>query len=158
MDELKTTMGLAHFNARYARSLDSNRLEEWPDYFEDDCAYVVTTRDNHAAGLSGALIYAKGKGMLLDRVQALRKANVYEGQSYRHVIGLSLFELRADGGTNAETPFVVIRTMRTGEVTVFATGVYIDTLGPDSPVPYRLRKRLVVCDSSRIDTLLAIPL
>ena len=36
----------------------------------------------------GRLIYADSRGMLKDRVAALRKANIYERQRYRHIVGL----------------------------------------------------------------------
>jgi hypothetical protein len=40
---------------------------------------------------------------------------------------------------------------------LFATGRYLDRL-VDQAGTLRFRERVVVCDSSRIDTLLAIPL
>lgn len=147
---------LTQLNARYARSLDNGRLEEWPDYFDDACTYRVTTLDNHRRGLPGSLIYAKGKGMLRDRVQALRAANIYEAQGYRHVVGTPLLELREDGMVHAETPVVVVRTMRNGHMSIFAAGAYHDRFLAQAQL--RLAERVVVCDSSRVNTLLAIPL
>ena len=41
---------------------------------------------------------------------------------------------------------------------VFATGCYRDRIKPDASGALRFSQRIVVCDSSRIDTLLAIPL
>jgi anthranilate 1,2-dioxygenase small subunit len=40
---------------------------------------------------------------------------------------------------------------------LFATGRYLDALVEEDGA-LRFRERLVVCDSSRIDTLLAVPL
>ena len=57
----------------------------------------------------------------------------------------------------AETPFLVVRVMHDGDTRIFATGVYLDTLraaGDD----LKFAKRIVVCDSSRVDTLMALPL
>ena len=56
-----------------------------------------------------------------------------------------------------ETPFLVARIMRGGETEIFATGRYLDlyVLNGESA---KLAERIVVCDSSRIDTLLALPL
>ena len=56
-----------------------------------------------------------------------------------------------------ETPFLVVRIMRDGRMDLFATGRYLDALVTDAGA-LRFRERVVVCDSSRIDTLLAIPL
>ena len=57
----------------------------------------------------------------------------------------------------AETPFLVARIMRDGRTDLFATGVYLDRIR-DEAGSLRFAERLVVCDSSRFDTLLAIPL
>ena len=58
----------------------------------------------------------------------------------------------------AETPFLVVRTMRDGRMDLFSAGVYLDRLREDTDGALRFVERLVVCDSSRFDTLLAIPL
>src|SRR5437016_11323779 len=70
----------------YADCLDADRLEEWPEFFTEDCAYRVTSAENFEAGLPLGIIYATSKNMLVDRVMALRKANIYEPQRYRHLI------------------------------------------------------------------------
>jgi 3-phenylpropionate/cinnamic acid dioxygenase small subunit len=95
--------------------------------------------------------------MLRDRVAALREANIYERQSYRHVVGLPAILDEADGAVRVETPFLVVRIMRDGTMDLFATGRYLDALVEDQG-GLRFRERVVVCDSSRVDTLLAIPI
>src|SRR5229473_4658393 len=72
--------------ADYAHCLDADRLEEWPEFFTEDCAYRVTSAENVEAGLPLGIIYATSKNMLVDRVMALRRANIYEPQRYRHLI------------------------------------------------------------------------
>ena len=47
--------------------------------------------------------------------------------------------------------------MRDGRMDLFAAGVYLDRVREDGG-SLRFAERIVVCDSSRIDTLLAIPL
>ncbi|MBI3635818.1 MAG: terephthalate 1,2-dioxygenase, partial [Candidatus Rokubacteria bacterium] len=113
---------------------------------------------NYRKGLPAGLIYADSKAMLRDRVSALRRANIYERQTYRHLIGLPAIVGKAeDGGARAETPFLVVRIMRDGTMGLFATGRYVDVVVEEAGA-LRFRERIVVCDSSRIDTLLAIPL
>jgi hypothetical protein len=87
----------------------------------------------------------------------LRNANIYERQTYRHIIGLPLLRDSADD-IMAETPFLVVRTMRDGRMDLFAAGVYLDHVHADSDGVLRFAERLVICDSPRFDTLLAIPL
>ena len=52
--------------------------------------------------------------MLADRVMALRQANVYERQMYRHIIGMPTLGAATGDVIEAETPFLVVRTMRDG--------------------------------------------
>ena len=143
--------------AAYIRCIDNNALESWPDFFVDPCLYIVTTAENRRNGFEAGIIYADTKGMLVDRIAALRQANIYEKQTYRHILGLP--NILKNGGDEAEseTPFMVVRIMHDGETSIFATGLYLDTyraVGPD----LKFAKRLAVCDSSRIDTLMALPL
>jgi 3-phenylpropionate/cinnamic acid dioxygenase small subunit len=143
--------------AAYIRCIDTNALEEWPDFFTEDCLYKVTTAENHKNGFEAGIIYADSRNMLTDRVLALRQANIYEKQLYRHILGLPIILSNGGGEAETETPFLVVRIMHDGQTDVFATGVYLDTLRAQGN-QIRFARRLVVCDSSRIDTLMAIPL
>ena len=144
-------------NADYARAIDDDRLEAWPGFFVEPCVYKITSADNYRQGLEAGVVYADSPAMLRDRVAALRQANVYERQTYRHLVGLPAILGEADGAVRAETPFLVVRIMRDGTMGLFATGRYLDVL-VDHGGALRFRERIVVCDSSRFDTLLAIPL
>lgn len=148
---------VAQLSADYARAIDDDRLESWPDFFAEPCLYKITSADNHRRGLPAGLIYADSKGMLVDRVAALREANIYERQSYRHVVGLPAILGETDAGVQAETPFIVVRIMASGAMDIFATGRYLDVL-VETQGRLRFRERVVVCDSRCFDTLLAIPL
>jgi len=149
---------LINLNAAYAACIDADRLEAWPDFFEEACLYKVTSADNHKRGYAAGIMYADSKAMLKDRVSALREANIYERQRYRHIVGMPVVLSAADGVTVAETPFLVIRTMREGQMDVFVTGVYLDRVRNAADGAARFLERVVVCDSSRFDTLVAIPL
>ena len=118
---------IAELNAAYASAIDNDRLEEWPDFFVEDCLYKITSVENHRRGYAAGVVYANSRAMLRDRVTALRRANIYERQRYRHIIGLPLVIANGAGGIAAETPFLVVRIMRDGSSDLFATGVYLDT-------------------------------
>jgi anthranilate 1,2-dioxygenase small subunit/terephthalate 1,2-dioxygenase oxygenase component beta subunit len=139
---------ISALNAACAAVLDSDRLEEWPGFFLEQCLYKVTTADNHA----------DTQAMLVDRIAALREANIYERQRYRHILAMPLITAEADGSVKAETSFLIIRTMREGQMDVFVAGVYLDRLRRDVAGAWRYAERIVVCDSQRFDTLVAIPL
>jgi len=155
MKEIYFDIVRAH--AEYGRCIDDDRLEDWPDFFAEDCVYRVVTARDHRDGLEGAIVFANSKGMLRDRVSALRQANVYERQSYRHLIGAPII-LPGDGGlARSEASFMVARIMRDGATSLFASGRYLDQWRRAAD-GLRLVERIVVCDSQIVDTLLAIPL
>lgn len=143
--------------AAYARCLDDQGGEGWADCFDETCFYIVTTAENHQNGLEAGLMYADSKGMLKDRIAALKEANIYERHTYRHLMGQPMITGQNGALVQAVTPFMVARIMRTGETILFATGRYFDSyvMGEDRVL---LRERKVVCDSNRVDTLLALPL
>ena len=149
---------VADLNARYADAIDADRLEAWPDFFLDDGRYRITTAENVAQGLPLSIMYAASRAMLRDRVTALREANVYEGQRYRHVLGPPLITAVEADGLRARTSFMVARVMRTGDTMLFATGCYEDRVVLDASGSARFAEKTIILDSRQIDTLLAIPL
>jgi 3-phenylpropionate/cinnamic acid dioxygenase small subunit len=148
---------LAALNAAYAAAIDADRLEQWPDFFAPDCLYKITSADNHKRGYAAGIVYADSQDMLRDRITALRSANIFERHSYRHIVGLPVVGDESPDGIRAETAFVVVRTMRTGAMDIFAAGVCLDrVIEIDGKLLFA--ERVVVCDSSHFDTLLVIPL
>jgi 3-phenylpropionate/cinnamic acid dioxygenase small subunit len=95
--------------------------------------------------------------MLRDRVSALREANIYEPQRYRHLISGLRIEREDEAGIDTTANFLVVRTMQDGGMILFAAGRYVDRL-VQLGESWKFARRIVVLDSRQIDTLLAIPL
>lgn len=150
-------LGVADLVAAYSDCIDDDRLEEWPDFFVDDCRYLITSRESHEEGLRHGVIYCASRGMLIDRVTSLRRANIFEKHRYRHVTGPTRILSVANGVAEARTNFIAARIMHDGETSLFATGRYLDRIAVAAP-PLRFIERLVVLDSQKIDTLLVVPL
>lgn len=144
-------------NADYSAAIDDDRLEEWPNFFVGECVYKITSADNLRDGNEAGIVYADSRSMLADRVLALRRANIYERQTYRHIVGTPRLIGSDAADILAETPFLVVRTMRDGRMDLFAAGRYRDRLN-DRAGELRFQQRIVICDSSHFDTLVAIPL
>jgi len=144
-------------NARYVEAIDDDRLEAWPDFFAEDGRYRITTAENVVQGLPLSLIYATSRAMLRDRVRALREANVYESQRYRHVLSPPRITAAEGMSLHARTPFMVARVMHTGETMLFATGCYEDRVVIGATEAH-FAEKTVILDSRQVDTLLAIPL
>ena len=157
MDDLAVRLGIAELIAAYAECIDDDRLEEWPDFFVDECRYLITDRESHAAGLRHGVIYCASRGMLADRVTSLRRVLMFEKHRYRHVTAAPRLVAVADGVAEARTSFIAVRIMHDGTTSLFATGRYLDRIDV-SRAPFRFKERLVVLDSQKIDTLLVIPL
>jgi 3-phenylpropionate/cinnamic acid dioxygenase small subunit len=154
---MSALLRVAELNAAYAATIDADRLEAWPDFFVDDCFYKITSSENFRRGYSAGVVYADSRAMLRDRVTALRTANIYERQSYRHIVGLPVLGATGADSIASEAPFLVLRIMRDGRTDLFASGVYLDRICEEGG-NLRFAQRIVVCDSGHFDTLLAIPL
>jgi anthranilate 1,2-dioxygenase small subunit len=141
----------------YVHCLDADELERWPDFFTEGCFYRITSAENYAAGMPLGLIHATSRNMLKDRVSALREANIYEPQHYRHLVS-SIKILEENGATlDLVANFMVVRTMQEGDMTLFAAGRYVDQVKLTDGV-WKFARKDVVLDSRQIDTLLAIPI
>ena len=149
--------GIHELIAAYAECIDDDRLEEWPDFFVENCRYLITSRQSHEAGYRHGVVYAASRGMLVDRILALRRANIFEPHRYRHIVGPVRIRAVADGVAEVRSNFIAVRIMHDGEMSLFAAGRYLDRIAV-SAEPYRLIERLVILDSDKIDTLLVLPL
>ena len=144
-------------HTRYIRVIDDDALEQWPELFVPDGDYAVITRENHDRNLPAALMSCRGHGMMKDRVMGYRKINVYEPHRYTHqVSGLEITAV-ADNAWHCVSNFLVVRTLQSGAMALFATGVYEDEIVREDG-EYRFRKRTVITASRQTQTLLVIPL
>ena len=142
--------------ADYAEAIDDGALERWPGFFTQDGEYQIITRESHDAGLPIGILYCDSRGMMEDRIQALRTANIYEPHSYRHLLGRPRCEPQGDGFA-VRSNFCVFRIAQDGDTVTFATGRYLDHVVRDDGT-LRFRIRRVVLDSRRVDILLVLPL
>jgi anthranilate 1,2-dioxygenase small subunit len=148
---------IAQLMLDYVNAIDSDALERWPQLFTERCVYQIIPRAEFAQGRRIGVWFCDTRGMLEDRVSSIREVNVFEPHCYRHVIGPTAIQGPTDGAWNAETSYIVVRTMHDGEMQLFSAGRYVDEIVVEGDVA-RFRKRIVVPDSSRFDTLLSIPL
>ena len=148
---------IQNLNARYASVIDNDRLEEWPNFFQENCLYRIATKEDFDEGLLVGVILATSRNMLIDRVTSLRDANIYEAQCYRHIISSPLILKKEGDVCETETNFIVVRIMHDGDSMLFASGRYLDKIKSTSD-GLRFIERIVVTDCRKFDTLLAIPL
>jgi anthranilate 1,2-dioxygenase small subunit len=140
--------------AEYGALIDMAKFDEWLDLFAEECRYQIIPRENFDRGLPAALVFCDSRGMLEDRIRALREANKYNIHTDRHVVGLPrVFE----DGLALEAPFAVFQTDQEGETRLFATGLYRDRLAPAGQ-RLKIRDKLILLDTFAVPSLLATPL
>jgi anthranilate 1,2-dioxygenase small subunit len=156
-EKLDLTLQLAveHLHARYAHALDADKLEDWPQFFTENGRYRIATAENEERGLPLPVLYAEGRAMMRDRIQSLRHANIYEPQRYRHIVSAVLIKKVSENLAESSANFLVVRVMQDGATMLFASGRYADRIALREML---YEERVVICDSRRFDTLLAIPL
>ena len=148
---------IAEFLVDYVHDIDDDNLETWPDYFTEDAIYQIIPRENFENDLPLGLLYCEGRGMMVDRIDALRTANIFEPHTHCHTLNPPRIRASGSGLYTARTNFTVIRTKQDGAMDVFAAGKYVDEimLAGDRPL---FRDRRVVIESHRVDILLVKPL
>jgi anthranilate 1,2-dioxygenase small subunit len=143
--------------ARYASAIDNGNFEVWPTLFTEDGIYRITTRTDYEAGRDFGIWFCNNRSMLEDRVQAIQGVNIYEPHVYRHIVGPTEVLSISEAEAYCETSYVVIRTDVDGDMKVFSAGRYVDKL-VFAGSKALLGSRVVVADSARFDTLVALPI
>lgn len=140
----------------YAHCIDEEQYEAWPDFFTDECFYQITSHESYKKKMPIGILQCNSKGMLADRIYSMRQANIFEPHRYRHLLGATQLTGEHDGLIESRTSFAIVRIMESGKSDLFLSGVYRDTMvaADDS---LKFRTRIVVLDSSRVDTLIVLP-
>jgi anthranilate 1,2-dioxygenase small subunit len=145
----------------YVQCIDDDRLEEWPDFFTEDCLYQIIPRENTDQGLPIAVMYCDSRGMLQDRVVAHRKANLFAPHLYRHLVSALRVTDQDKGMVTARSNYAVFRTaldpINYGTTEVYSVGEYRDKIFFVDGVA-KFQERIVIVDTSRIQSLLVTPL
>jgi anthranilate 1,2-dioxygenase small subunit len=141
---------------RYVSVIDADRLEEWPNFFTEECVYEIVPKENADLGLPMGIMHCFGRAMLRDRITSLREANVFEPHSYRHMTsGLELAPVDAET-VDMQSNYVVVQTLTDGESRIYQAGRYFDRVVRSAEGWLYQRKRAVY-DTSRVQTLLVTP-
>jgi anthranilate 1,2-dioxygenase small subunit len=97
-----------------------------------------------------------GRAMMRDRVVSLRKANVFEPHTYRHMTsGLEFTWIDAQT-IDMRSNYLVVQTLTDGESRVFQAGCYLDRV-VRTREGWRYQLKRAVYDTSRVQTLLVTP-
>lgn len=153
--DLPLRLRLKLFYDDYAHVLDSDQLEKWPEFFTEQARYRVTSRENYERNLEHATLYCEGKGMLRDRVAAIRKSTVFEPRRLHHLVG-GVQVASASEEIAAEATFAVFESLANRESRLFLIGSYVDRLVVAGD-GFLFRDRTCVYDDARISNSLIFP-
>jgi len=156
LEEIALWYELHRLQERYIGVIDTDRLEEWSELFTDDAVYEIVPKENADLGLSVGLMHCYGRPMMRDRIVALRKANVFEPHIYRHMTSGLEFKTIDPSTVEMQSNYVVVRTMSDGDSAVYQAGRYFDRVVRTAE-GWRYQSKRAVYDTSRVQTLLVIP-
>lgn len=142
---------------RYARLLDDDKLEEWPNMFVERGVYKVIPRENLRREPALAIFFCDSQAMMVDRVKSLREANVYNVHFSRHVVSNIEILAARDDTFEVAACYTVYQTDLEGQTRLFSVGQYRDVIASGAG-ELRFREKVAVCDTFNIPNLLAIPL
>ena len=146
----------AFYDAYYA-ALDGGRLEEWPDFFVEDCLYRIIPRENYEAGQRQCLMQGDSKGMLSDRVRAIRSTQVYAPRYCRRFYsGLRLLN-RNGRELQVRQNVLVVHTLVSQPSRILGCGAAHDRLSVGDSGHLKLAERTVVLDTEMIDNTIIYP-
>ncbi len=141
----------------YAEYIDSDRLEDWLDFFVEDCVYKIIPKENVDQGFPLTLMLCENKNMLRDRIASLREANIYNIHTDRHIISGVRIRGESGGAFDVSANYAVFQTNQEGATWVFSVGVYRDKIVFEDDVP-KFKEKVVIVDTASIPTLLSTPL
>lgn len=157
LNEIELQFRVERLLAAYAHCIDDDHLEQWPSYFVDKCLYKIIARENVDRGLPLATMFCDSKAMLADRITSLRHANIYEAHHYRHVLSSILITDTNHDTVVVKSNYAIIRTRSNGESTLYSTGQYQDVIVVEEEL-FKFKEKIVIYDTSRIDSALVIPI
>ena len=118
---------IEEFNTEYARILDAQDINAWPDFFTADGFYRITGRENYDAGLTIGLVWCEGRPMMQDRAAAVKTTMVHAPRYLRHYnSNVRVIDVDADGTIHSESNYLVVETLMEEETRIFQAGLYID--------------------------------
>ena len=154
--ELK--LALMELYDAYGAALDDD-LERWPEFFTEDALYRIVARENYERNMLWPTMSCEGRGMMLDRVMAIRETSMFAPRQMRHFVsGVRILSETPDG-YRTQANFLVGESQVEAESRVFAIGRYMDlVVRDDANGGLRFAEKLCVYDGNVILSSLIFPL
>ncbi|HTW53002.1 MAG TPA: aromatic-ring-hydroxylating dioxygenase subunit beta [Stellaceae bacterium] len=141
---------LADLYGAYDDALGEGVYERWPEFFTETCRYQIIPRESYELGHPIGLMQAESRGMLVDRVAAIRNTMLYAPRIVRRLA-------IEPAGIRLSASFAVFQTMLNEPSQVFLCGRLYDRVVEDGGA-LRFAERICVTDSTLVPTSLVFPI
>lgn len=141
----------------YVECLDDEEFERWPEFFVEDCLYKIIPRENFERNLPLALMRCESKGMLKDRVTAVRETSVYAPRVLRHLLSNIRIKGSDNGQLRVQANYAVLETLSDEKTHVFNAGKYIDLVVREDG-RLKFKEKLCIFDSVLVPGSLIYPI
>jgi len=141
----------------YFDTLDAGRLEEWPDFFVTECRYRIIARENYEAGHGLCIMQADSKGMLIDRVRAILKTQVYAPRYYRRFYSGLRVVNAVDGELQVRQNVLIVQTLLNQPSEILLCGAGQDRLVLNDSGELKFLDRTLILDTEMIRNSVIYP-
>ena len=151
-----TSGEISTFYAVYGEVLDETRLNEWADFFVEDCLYQIIARENYESGYGLCLMHADSKGMVIDRIQGITRTQIFGPRHYRRFYSGTRVVGVENGVIKTRQNVLLVQTLMDQASKILLCGVAHDQLIREGGA-LRIKQRVVVTDSEIIENSLIFP-
>jgi 3-phenylpropionate/cinnamic acid dioxygenase small subunit len=148
---------LADLYAAYDDALGEGDYERWPEFFTEACRYQIIPRESYDLGHPIGLMQAESRGMLTDRIAAIRKTTLYAPRIVQRLVSGIVLRAIAPDGMRLAASFSTFQTMLNEPSQVFLCGRLYDRVVEDGGM-LRFAERICVADSTLVPTSLIFPI
>jgi 3-phenylpropionate/cinnamic acid dioxygenase small subunit len=142
--------------ARYAECICDDAIEQWPDFFTDECLYQIIPRANRDRGLPIAIMLAESRGGLIDRMTAIRNTMVFAPRSVLLTFSGIRITQRAGGILHTRSSFTVCQTLVDEVSSLLMVGRSFDRIDI-SQADWKFAERVAVYDSELLPATVIYP-
>jgi 3-phenylpropionate/cinnamic acid dioxygenase small subunit len=154
--ELRLRLEIEELHAAYAYCLDHGSIDDWPDFFTEDCVYKLISRENHDLGLPLGTMFAEKRGGLIDRVVSVKQTSVYHERYMIHLIGGTRVLGEKGGVIEAVSNYVLLETLPNQYTRILNAGRYQDRIVRVGGA-LKFREKLCIYDSTLVPASIIYP-
>lgn len=153
---LAARLAVEDFHAEYCAALDGGDIEQWPQFFTEDCVYRVTEYENAVHGFPVGLVYAEGRDMLRDRAVAISRTQMFAPRQMLHLVTNVRILDATDDEIVAQSNYMLLQTLVEGATTLHQAGRLFDRFARNGN-ELLLKERQAIYDTAMIANDLAYP-